>query len=448
MKSTFLLCSALSLALGAFCACSKNNLASGNREEGPGDKSVVASTEQAGDISIALGANAWVTQSGSGEKVTSSGLADWTSSNAIFSAYFRTNTSGALQVSLRLKVPSGSSKIKVTIAGQSQTLTATGSGYHTVAAGNFTLTDTGYIKVDLQGVSKTGGYFADVSDMVINGAATTGKVVFVPNNADVYWSRRGPSVHLGYTKPAADITYFYNEITVPQGQDPIGSYYMANGFGQGYFGIQVNSATERRVLFSIWSPYSTDDPNAIPDSMKIKLLKKGPGVVTGEFGNEGSGGQSYLVYNWQAGQTYKFLTQAYPDGQGNTIYTSWFYPPGASNWQLIASFKRPKTNTYLTGLHSFLESFSPDKGYIGRRANYSNQWARDVSGNWHELTTARFTGDATASNQARLDFAGGLSGSSFYLRNCGFFGQYVSIGQSFTRPAGGQQPNINFNNLP
>ena len=27
------------------------------------------------------------------------------------------------------------------------------------------------------------------------------------------------------------------------------------------FGIQVNSDSERRVLFSIWSPFSTDDPS-------------------------------------------------------------------------------------------------------------------------------------------------------------------------------------------
>lgn len=66
------------------------------------------------------------------------------------------------------------------------------------------------------------------------------------NNEDnfFYWGRRGPSVHLSY--PFADniqAEWFYNEITVPVTQDVIGSYYMANGFGEGYFGIQVNSAT-------------------------------------------------------------------------------------------------------------------------------------------------------------------------------------------------------------
>ena len=94
--------------------------------------------------------------------------------------------------------------------------------------------------------------------------------------------------------------WFYNEITVPAGNDVIGSYFMADGFKEGYFGMQVNSPTERHILFSVWSPFQTDDPASIPEDKKIILLKKGANVHAGEFGNEGSGGQSYLNYNWKA----------------------------------------------------------------------------------------------------------------------------------------------------
>lgn len=31
--------------------------------------------------------------------------------------------------------------------------------------------------------------------------------------------------------------WFYNEVTVPKGYDAIGTYAMAIGFGEGYFGI-------------------------------------------------------------------------------------------------------------------------------------------------------------------------------------------------------------------
>ena len=40
--------------------------------------------------------------------------------------------------------------------------------------------------------------------------------------------------------------------------------------------------------------------------------------VQGEFGNEGSGGQSYLIYPWIAGQTYKVLVRAQPNESANT----------------------------------------------------------------------------------------------------------------------------------
>ena len=108
-----------------------------------------------------------------------------------------------------------------------------------------------------------------------------------------YWGRRGPSVHITYELPKErNLQYAYTEIMVPKGEDTIGSYFMANGFAEGYFGIQVNSPEERRVLFSVWSPFGTDNPRDIPEDQRIALLARGPEVRAGEFGNEGSGGHS------------------------------------------------------------------------------------------------------------------------------------------------------------
>jgi hypothetical protein len=47
------------------------------------------------------------------------------------------------------------------------------------------------------------------------------------------------------------------------------------------FLFQVNSSTERRILFSVWSPCRTDDPKLIPTDEQIKLVKKGKNVHTG-----------------------------------------------------------------------------------------------------------------------------------------------------------------------
>ena len=147
------------------------------------------------------------------------------------------------------------------------------------------------------------------------------------------------------------VEYFYNEIRVPKGQDVIGSYFQADGFSYGYFGMQVNSATERRILFSVWSPFQTDNPNEIPEEDKIILIKKGASVYTGEFGNEGSGGQSYMRFNWKPETNYAFLLKAAPDAATErTIFTAYFKEVNTDEWSLIASFSRPKTNTYLKQL--------------------------------------------------------------------------------------------------
>jgi hypothetical protein len=242
---------------------------------------------------------------------------------------------------------------------------------------------------------------------------------------------------LGYKAPP-DTEWFYNEVTVPSGEDIIGAYFMSNGFNVGYFGIQVNSATERRVLFSVWDPTEG----------KTTLVRKGANVTVKNFGGEGTGGQSYLVYNWQAGTTYKFLTQGKPDGAGNTLYSSWFYTPESGNWNFIATWKRPNTNSYLTGLYSFLENFNENHGWQARKAFYSNQWVRSSSGAWLEIVKATFTADATAHNQQRKDYMGGVENGSFFLKNCGFFSDFVNYDTTFSRVATGKQPVVDISSLP
>lgn len=156
-------------------------------------------------------------------------------------------------------------------------------------------------------------------------------------------------------------------------------------------------------MFSVWSPFHTDDPKSIPKDKQILLLGKGKEVYSGEFGNEGAGGQSYLKYNWKAGNTYRFLLSGKPSGDSTTTYTAYFFAPEENQWRLIASFKRPKTHTYLKRFHSFLENFIPEMGDAGREVNFGNQWVKSASGKWTELTQAKFTADATARKGYRLD---------------------------------------------
>ena len=408
-----------------------------------------ATTQDTAMEAIPVSGNSFVTSDhASGALVTrQEGLANWTGLDVVISTYAYIKSTGTLSVSLRGNVAAGTSVVKVTINGVSKRVTLSGSSMGDHYVGDFDVPTVGYIKIDLQGVSKTGPYIGDVSHVVLGGEAVSSGAIY-SNQADYYyWSRRGPSCHLAYDVPSDENpTYYYNELVVPEGEDKIGSYFMSIGFSQGYFGIQVNSATERRILFSVWSPYSTDDPSSIPEDQRILLNRKGEGVHVGEFGNEGSGGQSYLKYNWMAGTTYRFLLKGVPDGAGNTDFTAWFYMPETTSWQLIASFKRPKTNTHLTGFHSFLENFSPNNGYLGRQVTFKNQWY--YSGSWKAIGAARFTVDATYRNNQRIDAIGGVNEDGYFLKNGGFFSDTVAPNTRFTFQQKGGAPQIPFNTLP
>ncbi len=397
--------------------------------------------------SIPLAGNSW-TENSSHRIITRQGLQNWDNPETVINTYFKTVKTGNLQLGIVAKISKGASKIQFSLGGRNRIAEIKSTEFDTITVGNFKIEKAGYQQLSIQGKSRSGKTYAEIKDILIGGEATDGKVYFVKD--EFYWGRRGPSVHLSYYPPetAADVLWFYNEINVPEGEDVIGSYFMANGFGEGYFGIQVNSPNERRILFSVWSPYRTDNPDEIPDDQRITLLKKGQNVHAGKFGNEGSGGQSYKKFMWKAGTTYRFLLRGEPVKNNSTDYTAYFYAPEKGEWELIASFRRPQTSTYLTRHHSFLENFIPDMGNISRKGLYQNQWICDKNGLWHEMTRARFTADNTARKQARMDYSGGVEDDKFFMKNCGFFDETTPIGTTFERKPTDQKPMIDFDNLP
>ena len=405
---------------------------------GSGGTALLAATVAAPATSatVELAGNAFITSGNEGAVINERGLAGWSNPAAVASTYFRVAGAGPVQVALDASLADGgNSTIRVKINGTPFDVKLAGKERKTYAVGTVNVAAAGYVKVDLQGLSRVKATFGDVAALKVTSNAA---LAYANDPANYYWSRRGPSVHMGYTVPA-NTEYFYNEMTIPKGQDAIGSYFMANGFGQGYMGIQVKSPSERWILFSVWDA---------DNGAKTTLVSKGAGVVDNAFGGEGTGGQTYLSYNWVAGTTYRFITRARPDGNGGSDYSAWFFAPETGKWRYIATWKRPAISTYLTGVHSFLENFIDTLGYTERRVQFGNQWARNVAGTWSEVTAGRFTGDATATNAQRMDYAGGVENGRFYLHNGGFFADYVKTSQNFTRPATGQAPAIDVNTLP
>ena len=371
-------------------------------------------------------------------------LRNWNSTETVVSFYFRAEQSGKMNVALQAK---GHSKIEVFLLGKKKKVKLDSDEPVRVELGTFKVKEPGYIRMDIRGLKiKEGEGFGNVAAVYVGGEVAP--VVCVGPEFSTHFGRRGPSVHLGYGLPEENVEWFYNEVVVPEEGDIPSSYYMACGFGQGYFGMQNNSPHKRRILFSVWSPFNTDNPSEIPDSLRVALVKKGDGVKVNDFGNEGSGGQSYMYYDWKAGERCRFLMGVRPDGNGNTVYTAYFFDNHKGKWQLVASFRRPQITTWYTGAHSFLENFNPVMGYINRKACYSNQWARTVDGRWIPVTQARFTCDATGHQRQRLDYRGGVEGEGFFLTMGGFFDDYLKSGTWFERTGNvTEAPDIDFSTL-
>ena len=398
-----------------------------------------------GERVINLAGNAYVT-SGQSAFIDEQGNAirNWIDKETVISFYFRAKECGKMNIALQAK---GNSRLEVSLLGKKKKITLNSDTLSRVDLGVFKVKTPGYIKMDIRGLKiNEGEDFGSIAAVIVSGKMQ--QIAYVESDFSTHFGRRGPSVHLGYVLPKEDIEWFYNELIVPEEGDIPSSYYMACGFSQGYFGMQNNTPYKRRVLFSVWSPFETDNPAEIPDSLRVTLVKKGENTIINDFGNEGSGGQSYIHYDWKAGERCRFLMGVKPDGNGNTIYTAYFFDNNKGEWSLIASFRRPKTSTWYTGAHSFLENFNPVMGYINRKVYYANQWARTTDGRWLPVSKARFTCDTTGAKEMRLDYTGGVEGDNFFLSMGGFFDDYMEAGTYFDRKGNVTEvPNIDFSTL-
>ncbi len=363
------------------------------------------------------------------------GVMEWKQAGEQLVWYGKITTLGKLTVRVKVALPAlSTAKYRLTIGKQTLTGEATGAAYHSpvsIEFGTVDITSPGYQRIALQCMARSDKAYNDVYELELSGTAAQNAHF---NTMPV--QRGAPSVHLSYPIPKeTKAAWFYNEVTAKT--DPLWSYYMACGWHRGYFGIQVNSPTERRIIFSVWDSGSeAKDRNNVGDADKVKLLAKGDGVFADSFGNEGTGGHSHLVYPWKTGETYRFLVSAEPSGSA-TIYTGYFYFPERKKWGLIARFRAPKDGSYLRGLYSFDEDFSSANGQRKRLAEFGSQWIKSPEGNWTELTDAVFT---HTGKDARTDYDAGSIGKRFYLTGGGFVDGTVKFRDKMRRHASGKPP--------
>jgi len=369
-----------------------------------------------------------------------SGLHHWTDAKQSISFYFLVNEPGQLRLALKMKAAAAGNKITVSLAGKSFAVTVPmAKQFATVAVGTVNIKQPGFYEIKISALAKPKGAIADLASIVLTGKPAQ-SIEFNQKER-----RNAASVHLMYPVPdSIEVVGFYNQITVPENADPLHSYYMACGFARGYFGMQVNSEQERRVIFSVWDAGSEAiDRNKVADSNRVKLRGRGEGVEASDFGNEGTGGHSHWVYPWKAGTTYSFYVTALPDSASQTTsYAGYFFVPELQRWKLIASFNAPRDGKYLHGLYSFVENFWGVNGQLYRKAIFGNGFIKPESGRMQLLQTAKFSTDATGRNGDRVDIGGGVEGKDFYLWNGGFRKSNAKYGDLFYRDTGALIPTI------
>jgi len=364
------------------------------------------------------------------------GVTQWNDPTQSVNWYGKFETSGELKLKSELCLADGtSSQFRMTVDEESHDASVTGSGIDkpvVVDFGVFTIATAGYKRIRLESLNEGRAPIADVKALLLNGAAID-KVHF-----NLKERRNAASVHLMYPVPdGADVEAFYCEVTAVE--DPTTTFYMACGWHRGYFGMQVNSPTERRIIFSVWdSGNETQDRKKVGDENRVKLIGKGEGVFTGDFGNEGTGGHSHLKTMWKTGEKQRFVVTAKPIDKA-TVFSGYWFQPEQQKWMLISSWKAPKEGGWMRGVHSFSENFGGSNGHLLRKARYGNQWIRTPDGKWMELTTAKFSHDPTGRTD-RFDRFMGVENGEFFLSHGGFLDGFAKYGEAFARPPVGQPP--------
>lgn len=361
------------------------------------------------------------------------GITGWTDARQQAEWFGHFKNPGKLTASITVRLPKGKDVTwKLDVAGQSREGRAEGAeGDVTVSFGEFAVAKAGYVRFSLSSAKPAG----DVAALVLDGSALEGA------HFNLEPRRNAASVHLAYQLPrGADMDAFYCEATAIE--DPIWTFFMACGFQRGYFGMQVNSPTERRIIFSVWDSGAGTKAmgrGEVAPEDHTQLLSKGDGVEASAFGGEGTGGHSHLKYMWKTGEAQRFLLTSQPGKDGTAIYSGFWFHPEKKSWMRIASFQAPKASASLRGFHSFSENFIGANGELQRKARFCNQWVHLRGGDWQEITEASFSHDETGKS-ARLDRFMGVENGCFFLSNGGFIEGSTKYGERFKRPATGRPP--------
>ena len=157
----------------------------------------------------------------------------------------------------------------------------------------------------------------------------------------------------------------------------------------GYCGIQDNSSTELRTIFSIWDT---------TDKLHPQITEVGPMTVFNRFGGEGTGAHTHMLLNWQLSETFYFITKKSPNNANDTTDARYYiFHPASKAWDHIATIQSPNGGFTCVktigggGLASFLENFTGENKALPRLALY-RLWVGTDANTMNPLTKANGDG--------------------------------------------------------
>lgn len=283
-------------------------------------------------------------------------------------------------------------------------------------ATNIEIPTTGYFRYELRPITDPQSAIT-IKSLIFKSLKKGGQV-----NHTNYQS--SPSVHLSFSSTASTskkYDWIYEEILVPEGGDPLATYYMSLGFYRGYMGIQTNSAKERRVLFSVWDSKDAEHDSTITKEDFVSLVDKDEATTVNNFGGEGTGGQSFVNAGWKTGQPVKFLMNVLQQSNNSVVLSAW-YKLENEDWKYVATWRAPKEQKMFDGFYSFIENYGHSNGQLRREAYYYNAWGREVNGNWVNFNKVRFSNTDGKDGQ-RVDYEQGVSTKykdRFYMASGGY----------------------------
>ena len=110
--------------------------------------------------------------------ITHEGIQNWSSKDAIIRTFFYTDRVGLLDVTIRCKAVSAESTIQVKLDDFKETVVECKDGnFHEQKVGQYNITQSGYHFVELLGVQKSGLYYAEVTEIILDNQATAQSIL-------------------------------------------------------------------------------------------------------------------------------------------------------------------------------------------------------------------------------------------------------------------------------